>query len=420
MASTLSAQQAAIHFLVAQHRPGYALPRDFYHDAELYRGEVDAIWRRGWLFAGHSCQIPRTGDYFVYEVDTDSIIVVRREDGTVGAMHNVCRHRGSLVVTEPCGHRRLFVCPYHQWTYGLDGRLVAARHMPSDVDTSTLGLKAVQTREMEGLIFISFAKEPPDFEEAATLMAPMARPQGFGRARVAKTLDYEIHANWKLLWENNRECYHCDASHPQYIRANFDRYDNDELDEHIGRQIAESTARSQVKWAACGLSITHARAGLPEFPDADGRVWYSANRTALVDGYVTESLDGGRLAPLMGDYPDGDVGTLRLRTLPNFWSHGSCDYAVTTRLAPAGPRLTRAQTTWLVSQTAQEGRDYDLARLVPFWQLTSEQDWEICERQQRGVDSRAYEPGPLSIAKEYNVESFHRWYVRQMTEAPPA
>ena len=144
MSVTVSAQHAAIRGLVTQSRPGYALPQAFYHDPELYRAEIDAIWRRGWLFAGHSCEIPGAGDYSVFEVDTDPIVVVRREDGTVGAMHNVCRHRGSLVVTQPCGHSRVFVCPYHQWTYGLDGRLLAARHMPAGLDTSTLGLKPVK------------------------------------------------------------------------------------------------------------------------------------------------------------------------------------------------------------------------------------------------------------------------------------
>lgn len=420
MSATISPQRVVIRDLLDQHRPGRALPRAFYHESELYQAEIDAVWRRGWLFAGHSCQIPNPGDYVVYDVDTESVIIVRHEDGTIGAMYNVCRHRGSLVAAQPCGHGKAFVCPYHQWTYGLDGRLIAARNMPADLDRSGLGLKAVHAREIEGLIFVCLTEVPPDLDAAAHLMVPMARPQGFRRARIAKTIDYEIRANWKLVWENNRECYHCDACHPQYARANFDRYESDDLDEHMARQIEAATAHSQARWAAYGLAVTHAQGGLPVFPDAEGNIWYSANRTALVEGYVTESSDGRRVAPLMGDYPDEDVGTLRLRTLPNFWCHASCDHAVTTRLTPAGPRLTRARVTWLVHESAQEGRDYDFGRLLPFWQLTSEQDWEICERQQRGVDSRAYEPGPLSKAKEYNVESFHRWYIRRMAEGVPS
>src|SRR5262249_51873965 len=146
------------------------------------------------------------------------------------------------------------------------------------------------------------------------------------------------------------------------------------------------------------------------FPEGD--TWFSATRTVLADGYETESLDGGRVAPFMGAYRDAGVGVLRLRALPNFWNHGSCDHAVTTRLLPAAPGLTRATVFWLVDRDAREGLDYRLDRLLPFWQLTSEQDWHLCAMTQRGVDSSAYQPGPLSRDREYNLEAFHRWYLR--------
>ena len=151
------------------------------------------------------------------------------------------------------------------------------------------------------------------------------------------------------------------------------------------------------------------------FPDPDRGIWYSANRTPLVEGYVSESMDGSQVAPLMGDYTDADVGTLRMRTMPNMWLHASCDHAVTTRLLPAGPQCTKVRVTWLVDEEAVEGRDYELDRLMPFWQLTSEQDWELCERVQRGVSSSRYVPGPLSKYKEYNVDAFIRWYLKELS-----
>jgi Rieske 2Fe-2S family protein len=100
--------------------------------------------------------------------------------------------------------------------------------------------------------------------------------------------------------------------------------------------------------------------------------------------------------------------------LPNFWTHASCDHAVTTRLVPTDLQSTNVRITWLVSETAQEGIDYELSDLLPFWQLTSEQDWELCERVQRGVGSSAYQPGPLSRDREYNLEAFLCWYLRQL------
>jgi len=250
-----------LHDILLQYRPGRGLPRDFYHDPLLYRTEMDVIWRRSWLFAGHSCQAPQPSDYFVYDLDGVSIIVVRRENGWIGAPHNVCRHRVSLVAIEPACQTKRFVCPYHQWTYGLDRRLLTFRNMPHATDKSTLGLRPVQVRNQEGLIFICLADKPPDFEAVANLMGPMARPQGFERARMAYSADYDVATNWKLVWENNRECYHCDVSHPQYINANFDCFDPGTLSEEIERQIETATARSHSKWTACGLQLTHVEAG---------------------------------------------------------------------------------------------------------------------------------------------------------------
>ncbi|MFI6320482.1 aromatic ring-hydroxylating dioxygenase subunit alpha [Nonomuraea sp. NPDC050556] len=386
--------------MLETYRPGYALDQRSYLDPEVYRAEFELIWQRSWLFAAVGGELREPGDYVVYDVGDQSVLIVRLPDGGVAAHHNVCRHRGSLVATEASGRVRSFVCPYHQWVYDLDGSLRACRSMPKETDRSVLGLRPVQVRELEGLIYICLADDPPDFEPAARLMGPMAAVQGFGAAKVAASVDYEIAANWKLVWENNRECYHCDVNHPQYIKANFDRYDAIDMNERIELRMAEAAER-------CGLEVTHAEAGLAEFPDATGQIWYSANRTPMVEGYVSESMDGTRVAPLMGGYTSEDVGVLRLRTLPNFWQHGSCDHSVITRLTPAGFGVTRVRVTWLVDGDAD---DYRLEDLMPFWQLTSEQDWEICERQQRGVRSSAYLPGPLSPDKEYNVINFHRWW----------
>src|SRR5260221_4535255 len=138
-------------------RPGWSLPGEFFSDAAIYRADLEHIWRSGWLFAGHTCEIPKPGDYFTLQVDTDSIIVVRGEDGAIRGLHNVCRHRGSLVCTKPAGHSKRLVCPYHQWTYGLDGRLLACRGMPEDLDKTQFPLKQVHAREVDGLIYLSLA-----------------------------------------------------------------------------------------------------------------------------------------------------------------------------------------------------------------------------------------------------------------------
>ena len=133
-------------------------------------------------------------------------------------------------------------------------------------------------------------------------------------------------------------------------------------------------------------------------------------------GFVTESLDGSSVAPPMGSYGDCDVGTVRSRILPGFWCHASGDHAVTTRLLPLGPCETAVDVTWLVDAGAVEGRDFQLERLLPFWRVTSEQDWALCERNQRGVLSAEYRPGPYSPSREANVIAFVDWYLSALRD----
>ena len=401
--------------LLGSREPNHGLPRPFYHNELIYRAEMEYIWRQGWLFAGHSCQIPNPGDYFLFEVDGDSLIIVRGEDRQVNALYNVCRHRGSIICEEAEGHVKRFICPYHQWTYDRDGKLLLVRGMQEELDKSQFGLHSAHAREMEGMIFISLAKEPMDFDAACAAIAPVAHPQGLNHAKVAKMLDFDVHANWKLVWENNRECYHCNVNHPQYIKANFDRFNADDTIERVAQELTTVTTRSEAKWAAQGWAVTRAETGMTEFPDPEHHIWYSANRTALTDGFVSETLDGKQVAPLMGDYIEAaDIGTMRVRTLPNFWQHSSCDHVVAVRLTPNGRYHTNIRMTWLVDAKAEEGKDFDLDKVLPFWQWTAEQDWQICVNQQKGVNSHAYTPGPLSTYKEYNLDRFLRWYIQQI------
>jgi Rieske 2Fe-2S family protein len=276
-----------------------------------------------------------------------------------------------------------------------------------------LGLRAVRVASVAGLIFVSLSDAAPDFaDEAATYAA--ADVQGFATAKVAVHRDYLIEANWKLVWENNRECYHCDVNHPQYVRSNFDVAEAERDSEQAARRVAEIAARSEAYWRQEGISVKHARGGLATFPYPDSEAWYSATRTVLIEDYDSESMDGRRVAPLMGACQGREVGVLRLRGLPNFWCHASCDHAVLTRLMPAGLRRTAARVTWIVAGDAREGEDYQLERLLPFWQLTSEQDWDLCAKVQRGVDSSTYRPGPISKTREYNLEAFLCWYSRRL------
>jgi len=409
-----SALAPELEALLATRRDGYGMPRALYQDAALHDAEMRTIWHGGWLFAGFEIEIAQPGDFMAMTVAGSPVLVIRDDQGAVRAFHNVCRHRGSQLCRSDTGHVRAIVCPYHSWTYSRQGDLLACAGMHDGIDKSQLGLKPVHAAVAAGLIYVSLAASPPSFDGLRERFGAAAKPQGLDRARIARIVDYEVEANWKLVWEKNRECFPCVPCHPQYVKANFDVYDEASASDAIRQKMAAAVARTQTKWAAQGIAVTHPKGGLAPFPDPERNTWYAADRTVMVDGFETESMDGKRVSPLMGDYRDADVGVLRMRSMPNFWVHGSCDHAVATRLLPAGPRKTLVRSYWLVDRNAREGDDYALERLLPFWHLTNEQDWEICKWQQNGVDSIGYEPGPLSQRKEYNVDAFIRWYLKQM------
>ena len=400
--------------LLATRQDGHGLPRDFYQADALYAAEMRRIWQGGWLFAGFAIELPNPGDYITFAVDSTPVLVLRGDDGQVRAFHNVCRHRGTQLCRADRGHVRAVVCPYHAWSYARSGELRSCNGMDEGRDKSQLGLRPLHVTEVTGLIYVSLAAEPPDIEGLRREFSAMGTPQGFGRARIAHVVDYEVDANWKLVWENNRECLHCILCHPQYVKSNFDVVDESNISPAMQQKIDAATARIDPKWLQPNPSVAHAQVGLATFPDPERGRWFTSNRSLLAEGFVTESMDGQRVAPLMGDYDSEEVGVLRMRSLPNFWIHASCDHAVAARMLPAGPRKTIMRGYWLVDGKAKEGPDYQLERLLPFWHLTNEQDWNICRWQQKGVDSIGYLPGPLSSRLEYNVDAFIRWYLGQM------
>jgi glycine betaine catabolism A len=131
---------ASVETMIADCRPGWSLPGAFYRDEAVYRLDIERVWRRGWLFAGHTCEISQPGDYLTVELDSDSLILLRGDDGEIRGFHNLCRHRGSILCRQASGHLNKIVCPYHQWAYGRDGALLACRGMPQTFDKSEFGL----------------------------------------------------------------------------------------------------------------------------------------------------------------------------------------------------------------------------------------------------------------------------------------
>jgi Rieske 2Fe-2S family protein len=402
--STTLGREEYISDLIAARATGWTLQREFYTDAEILNVDLERVFRPAWLYAGHSSRIPRSGDYFLYEVAGESIIIVRAQDGAVHALRNTCRHRGSRVCTSSSGNAAKLVCPYHQWVYGLDGTLLKARLMPEDFDRSGFGLRQVSVQTLCGLIFICLHEEhAPEFARFVSRIQPQLRPQNLHTARVAQKREYVVEANWKLVLENSRECYHCGTGHPQYCRA-------------VG--FAAGIDSSRV--AEEDLLLTEARVaelvarGIEAKPvDFSEAGWFHARRFFLRGGFVSESLDGASVAPQLADFPGSELGVLAVVTYPNLLLEACADYAMAMRFTPLSATRTQISLEWLVADQAVEDKHYQIGRLEEFWKLTAEQDWRLCEENQMGVNTNGYMPG-LYAPEERGVEQFIEWYLEQL------
>jgi len=390
--------------LLAAHVPGTTLPQAFYVDPDVFQEDLERIFLRSWLFAGHSCEVAEPGDFFTFAIGDESLIVVRDQAGTVHAHFNVCRHRGSRLTYEACGQARALVCPYHQWAYALDGRLAGTRLMGAGFDKDAYPLGSAHVRELAGLLFVCLATDPPPFEPAAAAIAPQLLPHGLDRGRVLTRHSFVVEANWKVLVENNRECYHCRVTHPEFSTANYDLgLDGDGRADDAHRALLEA---AYGRWRGMGLA--------PREVSFPGGSWYRVSRLPLREGFRTETLDGELAAPVLGrlgELDDPWPGSLRIIGLPNLWAHVNCDHAVTTRLLPLAPGRTQVDVCFLVHG---DPADCDADRLTRVSLATFEQDRALCEATYAGIRSRAYRPGPLSPVVENSVDSFLRWYLSSL------
>jgi len=389
------------------YREGYALPGAAYKDPEIYELEVRHIMLKAWHYAGHQSMVPGKGDYFLFEIAGESVIVVRDGEGGVNAFMNVCRHRGSRICDAATGREPRFTCPYHGWTYGLDGSLKAAARMAPGTDRSKLGLRRLQVRVFEGLLFVNFDDNPPDFAPLERDLGPALRPYGLDRAKVAHRQNYPIRSNWKLAIENYCECYHCQPAHPEYSVGHGRALPIEECDAMLSEVMARAPALGLTQHV-----IRRSWLQAPEFG-----VEYGFDRYPLLRGQQSGSRDGKTVAPLLGTIKGFDGGTTDLHLGPMTFALAYCDHVVVYRFAPRSQSLTDCEITWLVNESADEGRDYRLADLVWLWDVTTIADKTIIERNQAGVDSRFYEPGPLSAVMETFTQEFLDWYVAAMRRA---
>ncbi len=387
--------------------PGHTLAREFYTDPDWFRLDLEHIFYRNWLFAGHDCELPQPGAYLTLQVGDYPLIVVRGDDGRIRAFHNTCRHRGSRLCAAEHGHAARITCPYHRWTYNLDGTLFYARDMGGDFDAARHGLRPVHCESIAGYIWVSVAARAPDLDAFRALAEPYLAPHRLRDAKIAFESTIIERGNWKLVWENNRECYHCRGSHPELCRSFPDA--------PTVAGIAESAADPALRahWDRCEA------AGLPSVFRLHDSGQFRAARMPLLRSAVSYTMSGRAAVRrrLSDDVAEGDIGALLLFHFPTTWNHVLADHAISFRVLPVSATETQLTTKWLVHRDAVEGEDYTVEELTRVWRATNEQDRRIIEENQRGVNSPAFDGGPYSPVHESGVMQFVAWYSRAMEAA---
>lgn len=401
--------------LLAQRTPGYSLEAPFYTSREIFELDAALVFGRHWICVGVEPDVPEPGDYFTVELGRNSVVVVRDDDMTINAFHNVCRHRGARLCEAGNGVVGNLVCPYHQWTYDLQGRLIHGDHMGDGFDPARFGLKPVHLRSLGGLLFICLAEQPPaDFDDMRAAVEPYLAPHRLSECRIAHQIDLVEEGNWKLVMENNRECYHCGANHPELTVSLYEYGFGFQPSDDSHAQAAAFQMRIEqehLRWQAMGLPSE-------EIDRLGSTTGFRVVRLPLDRHGESQTLDT-RVASrrLLGDFQRADMGGLSLWTQPNSWHHFMSDHIVSFTVLPLSAERTLVRTKWLVHKDAQEHVDYETDNLCAVWSATNDQDRRLVELSQRGIHNPAYEPGPYSPYTEGLVEKFSDWYVRNLSGA---
>ena len=384
-----------IDTLFEQRREGHALPQGLYTEPNTFDFDMAAIYGQSWLMAGMECELPKTGSYLSMMIGQWPVILTRDKSGEIRAFHNSCRHRGSMICAVGSGTSPKLVCPYHRWTYDLDGSLLAANRMADDFVKGDHGLKPVALKNVNGALFICLSDNPPPFDDFGEKLAAYTAPHQLRNAKLAHQSVLIEHANWKLVMENARECYHCGTSHlalaktfPVGMSRHFDSGEDARLKAFFAKMDA--------------LDLPHQA--------VEGQ-WWQVARFALNEGCVSISNDGQHLSKkLMCEANGGDIGSLRFALDPHSFVHCTADGVFYFSAVPVGPNETHVTSKWYVHKDAVEGVDYHIDTLTDLWTVTNLEDKALAENNQAGVNSLGYTPGPYSQEAEMLALRFTDYY----------
>ncbi|MER7897656.1 aromatic ring-hydroxylating dioxygenase subunit alpha [Streptomyces sp. NPDC096046] len=353
------------------------LPGDHYTDPEIFRLEQEHIFESMWFCAARSSELSKPGAFRTVDVGRESVLLTRSRDGSVRAFFNVCRHRGAKLCTQESGEvKRAFQCPYHAWTYDLNGKLVAAPNLTKmpDIGRTEYGLATVAVREWLGYVWVCLAENPPSFEQSviADVVARLGDVESIERydvesLEVGRRIVYDVKANWKLIIENFMECYHCATIHPELTEV------------------------------------------LPEFADGYAAQYYVGHGAEFgsdVRGFTVDGSEGLDRIPTVSAEQDRRYYAITVR--PQVFINLVPDHVVFHRMFPVAVDRTLVECDWLyLKGVVADGRD--VSRSVELFDRVNRQDFDACERCQPAMSSRLYAKGGVLVPSEHHIGEFHDW-----------
>jgi phenylpropionate dioxygenase-like ring-hydroxylating dioxygenase large terminal subunit len=382
------------------YKSGYSLNQRYYKDEGIYNLEINNIFHKHWLFAGHISQVPDKGDYFLFEFSNESIIIVRNKNNKLKAHINVCRHRGSKICLDKKGNKNLLTCPYHAWSYDLDGVLISAREMPGDFKFEHNSLIPVHLELIGGFIFISLSKNPLSLNNLKRDLTETLELFGLDCLKLVKHKSYSIPANWKLAVENYNECYHCIPSHKEFSRIHL-MGTNDEVFK-LKKSEYQQLNENNPKYAQFNCYYDNAE------PGQEG---YQYDRNPLNPGIFSGTVTGEAAAPLLGKLTEYDHGASELMIGPLMFFLIYDDHIVGYRFTPISVDNCVCDIFWMVRDDAIENIDFNINNLIWLWDTTTVADKTIIINNQKGVNSKFYSPGRLSLMENFQKE-FLDWYIK--------
>ena len=350
--------------------------RSWYTDPAVLDAERTAIFARRWVLVGRGSELPDPGDYVTVEVAGESVIVVRQDDGAVHAMLNVCRHRGARILLDAQGScARTIRCPYHSWSYGLDGALLGAPNLREAVGPAQarLALQPVAVHEAHGGLWVNLDADPESFDAdiGVQLRDRLGSDAALGgweleRLITGRQIRYEVAANWKLIVENFMECYHCASIHPELVSV-----------------------------------VPEFRAGVASQAQPIG---HGSPLSAAADGFTVDGRAGLATLPRLDDPQRRAYFAITL--LPNAFLNLFDDHVVVHRFTPLAVDRTEVVCDWLFAPEALAAQP-DIDPTVELFDRVNLQDFEACERCQLGAMSRVYAHDNVLVPAEHHLQRLH-------------